>query len=193
MGQNKALLELLGQPLIRLALGVLQGTRLDPWIAGGAPELARFAPVLPDQQSGLGPLSGICAALAASRHPYAVFLPVDLPLLAPHLIHVLLDHAERSQAAVALFTREGFIESFPVVLHRDTLASLQASLDSAQRGCLRAFQTAATTLGKPIELLPVENYPQDPHHPIPPAHWFMNLNTPEDFKRAVQHLKRPIA
>jgi molybdopterin-guanine dinucleotide biosynthesis protein A len=56
--------------------------------------LESFAPVVQDASPGLGPLSGICAALEATTARRAVFLPVDQPLTPACLIELLVRHAE---------------------------------------------------------------------------------------------------
>ncbi len=193
MGQNKALLRLAGQTLLERALGTLAAAGLPASIAGGAPELACFAPLIPDAQPELGPLSGICSALVACPAPWAVFVSVDLPLLPPALLGTLLDRARKTGAPVTLASLDGFVESFPAVLSRAALGSLTTSLGSAQRSCLSGFRTAAAALGRPLELVPVEAYAQLSANHLHPADWFMNLNTPEDFERGVQLLEWPIA
>ena len=93
MGQDKALLHFAGRPLVAHALSILSQAGLSVSIAGARPSartsLEAFAPVVEDPEPGLGPLAGICAALASTAARYAVFLPVDLPLLPPALIAFL--------------------------------------------------------------------------------------------------------
>ena len=102
MGRDKALLPFAGRPLIAHALSILReaGLRLDRWSqsASRIGALAAYAPVVEDSQPGLGPLAGICAALAAVATRYVVFLPVDLPLLPSSLIAYMLHHAANHRA-----------------------------------------------------------------------------------------------
>lgn len=188
MGRDKALLALQGQTLLERSLHILQRAGLPASIAGGAPELARFAPLIADAQPDLGPLSGICTALAACPAPLAVFLPVDLPLLPPALIRALWERARSTAAPVTLASCNGFVESFPVVLHRDALGSLAGALASAQRGCLQSFRAAAESLGRPLAVLEAESLDGENAARLPAAEWFLNVNCAEDFQRAVQHL-----
>lgn len=192
MGRNKALLELAGQTLLERSLHILQSAGLSAAIAGGAPELERFAPLLPDAQPDLGPLSGIAAALAHCPAPYAVFLSVDLPLLPPALLRVLLERARSHSAPVALAALQGFVESFPAVLGREVLPALTAALGSPERGCLGAFRRAAQSLGRAVEVVEVEPLASDLASPFAPATWFLNLNRAEDFALARQHISAAI-
>ena len=186
MGQNKALLPFGGQSLLAHALATLNAAGLTAQISGGEPELARFAPLIPDHEPGLGPLSGIVAALRCNTAQWAVFLPVDLPLLPPSLLRILLHHANDTHAPVTLVSLNGFVESFPVVLRQDTLSPLQSALDSAQRGCLRGFRHAAEALGHPLAVLAAEDLAGQVGGAHPPSQWLLNVNRPEDFQQACQ-------
>ena len=111
MGRDKALVHLAGKPLIEHALGILLNAGLPAAIAGGKPALAAFAPLVEDRHSAQGPLGGICAALAATHARFAVFLPVDLPLIpASHYIYLgdtaRLPYGAKSQATIARYAVE---------------------------------------------------------------------------------------
>ncbi len=192
MGRDKAFVEFLGRPLIAHALGILQQAGLQAAIAGATPSacsaFAAFAPVIPDALPGLGPLSGICAALDAATVRHTVFSPVDLPLLPPSLLVVLLRHAQITGSAVVAPTLSGFTQTFPAVIDRAALPVLQRELDRRRCGCYSAFRTAAHELGQTIHNVAVESLVQAGQicHPLslPPLHWFLNLNTPADLARA---------
>jgi molybdopterin-guanine dinucleotide biosynthesis protein A len=192
MGRDKALLPFAGRPLIAHALSILRQAGLPASIAGANPQangaLATFAPIVEDPQPGFGPLAGICAALAAVTARYVVLLPVDLPLLPSSLIVYMLHHAEITGLAVTVPAVNGFSQTFPVVFDRSVLPALQSDLDSGQGGCFSAFQAAAHSLGQPIASVAVELLVQSGQitHPLglAAAHWFLNMNTPQDLHRA---------
>jgi molybdopterin-guanine dinucleotide biosynthesis protein A len=192
MGRDKALLPFAGPPLIAHALSTLFEAGLSTAIAGADPSaraaLSAYAPVVDDPEPGLGPLAGICAALAANSARFAVFLPVDLPLLPPSLIVYLLYHARITGSAVTVASVNGFAQTFPVVLDRFTLPALQDELHSGRRGCFSAFRGAASRLDQPIAGVAVELLAQSGQvsHPLglPPIHWFLNVNSPQDLRRA---------
>ncbi len=197
MGQDKALLTLAGQPLIAHAVTSLREARLSPEIAGARSDLSRFARVIPDPNPDLAPLTGICVALESSTSQYAVFIPVDLPLLPSSLIAYLVHNAQITSAAVTLPSICGVANTFPVVLERSILPSLKSALASDRRGCLAAFQTAARALGQPISVIPVEFLAQSGQaahpHGLPAALWFINVNTPADLSRVERHFAPQIA
>ncbi|MGA8086871.1 MAG: molybdenum cofactor guanylyltransferase [Terracidiphilus sp.] len=190
MGYDKALTLLAGVPLVQHACNLIRSAGLNPCIAGAQSNLSSFAPTLPDDptRSGLGPLSGICSALANASAPLAVFLPVDLPLLPASLIVYLLHHATVSQSVVTVVSVAGFIQTFPAIIDTAALASLQSSLNSNDRNSLRAFRTASSRLSRPLAVLPVELLLQagqvSSPQAIPPGFWFLNINAPQDLRHA---------
>ena len=196
MGSDKALVQFAGRPLLAHALEILRCAGLAPCIAGAAAALDDFAPVIADPEPGLGPLSGVCAALASTSASRAVFVAVDQPLLPSSLIVHLLHRARIAGSAVTVPSVNGFAQTFPVVLHRTALTALESQLKARCRGCFAAFQAAASSLGQPVSVLPVEFLVQsgqvDHAQNLPAAYWFLNVNTPADLRRAEAHWPAPI-
>jgi len=188
MGADKALVEFRGQPLVAHALGVLRGAGLDASIAGARTALGAFAPVVQDPDPGLGPLGGICAALASTAARWAVFLPVDLPLLPSALVWHLLDRARDTGRPVTIASAAGFGQTFPAVLDRALLPFLQSELDAGLGGCFSAFHVAAAGLGQAVDVVPIELIVQAGQvvHPegLPATSWFFNINSMDDLRRA---------
>ena len=197
MGHDKALISLAGQPLIAHALTILREAGLSPKIAGARSNLSTYAPVIPDPDPDLGPLSGICAAFESSNARYAIFLPIDMPLLPACLIAYLIHHAQITSSFVTLPSICGAANTFPAVLDRSVLPAFKSELANGRRGCMSAFHAAARALGQPISVIPVEVLAQSGHaaHPrgLPAALWFLNLNTPADLGRVERHFPSQIA
>jgi molybdenum cofactor guanylyltransferase len=187
MGADKALVDFEGQPMIQRAIDALREAGLPVSIAGARSPLESFAPVIPDAESGLGPLGGICSVFRSTATRHAVFLPVDLPRMPSSLIVFLLEYAQTTGRAVTLVTVNAFPETFPVVLDRETLPTLEQQLAAGRRGCFAAFQRAAAAMGQSVALLPVELLVQSGlvTHPdaLPAARWFLNVNRPDDLGR----------
>lgn len=192
MGTDKALVPLAGEPLIAHALRILRRAGLEPCIAGARSPLAHFAPVVEDD--GQGPLSGICAALASTQARWAVFLPVDQPLLPPSLLRELLWRAQITDAVAIVPRVSGFAETFPAIVDRAALPSLEASLSVRAGGCFHALQAAAQQLGRPFSAVPVELLVQagQVEHPsaLSPALWLANLNNSTGIARTEMLLAR---
>jgi molybdenum cofactor guanylyltransferase len=197
MGRDKALLNLAGKPLIVYALSALRGAGLPASIAGAASDLAGFVPVVPDTDPGHGPLSGICAALAATSAHYAVFLTVDTPFLPPALLGFLLHHAQVTGRVATIPSVNGFAQTFPAVIHRAALPALHGELVAGHNSCFAAFRAASASVGQPISYVAVELIAQSGHvvHPQswPPYRWFLNLNTPGDLDHAAALAARRVA
>jgi len=166
---------------------------LQATIAGARSPLAEFAPVIEDSELDRGPLVGICEALAASTARWAVFLPVDLPLLPVSLVLYLLHHARITGAAATLASLNGFAQTFPAVIDRAALPVLESELNAGCGGCFSAFQAAADRLGRPMPVLAVEGLVQcgAVAHPagLPAIRWFLNLNSSEQLHRAENCLR----
>jgi molybdopterin-guanine dinucleotide biosynthesis protein A len=188
MGEDKALVLFRGQPLVAHALGILRQAGLTASVAGSRSPLAAFAPVVEDSNADLGPLGGICAALASTSARWAVFLPVDLPLMPASLVVFLLDHARITRRAVTLCSVSGYAQTFPAVVDRAALPVLETELAGGRRGCFSAFEASAASLGQPVTIRAVELLVQAGQlaHPdgLPAARWFLNTNAPADLRRA---------
>jgi len=190
MGQEKALIQLSGRPLVQHAVEIMRNAGLDVRIAGARADLSPFAPTVMDEptQSGLGPLAGVCSALSVANCRFVAFIPVDLPLIPSGLVEYLVHNAQITESAVTVTSVAAFIQTFPVVLDRATLADLQRSLMSNDRNCLKAFRSAADAICRPFTELPLERLfedgaVQDPRR-MAPAQWFLNLNSPQDLAMA---------
>lgn len=197
MGRDKALAEFAGEPLVVRALRILRQARLEARIAGARTELEKFAPVIADAEPGRGPLGGICAALAGCEKQRAVFIPVDLPLLPSLLITLLIRRAEVTEAAIIVTSVNGFAQTFPAVVDRAALPGLETELKQGRGGCYAGFEAAAARLGQPIGVVPVEYLAQagqvtDPYG-LPPAMWFLNVNSAADLRRAEALTSRVVA
>lgn len=196
MGREKAILQIAGVPLVQHALGILRAARLEARISGARCDLSAFAEVVPDvpTANGLGPLSGICAALEMSSAQYVIFVPVDLPLIPGNLITYLLNHSAVTRSAITIVSVAGFLQTFPVVVDRAVSPMLQTSLRSADLKCISAFRSAANALARNVSVLPVELLAAagQASHPfgLPAYCWFQNINSPHDLAYAETLVRR---
>jgi molybdenum cofactor guanylyltransferase len=192
MGRDKALLPFAGRLLIAQALSILREAGVSAAIAGAQPSarasLKSFATVVDDAEPGLGPLAGICTALASTSARRAVFLAVDQPIMPPSLLVYLLHHACIAGHAITVPSIAGFAQTLPAVIDRVALPALRCALKAGDGGCFAAYQSAAASLGQPIVAVAVELLVQSGQvaHPfcLPPLRWFLNLNTPADLELA---------
>jgi molybdenum cofactor guanylyltransferase len=190
MGSDKAKLELAGEPLVVRALDILRNAGLQPAIAGSRSSLSEYAPVIEDAAyaQGMGPLSGICAALRSTTARFAAFFPVDQPFMQPSLIAFMMSYARLTESLITVAAVSGYTQTFPAVIDRKAMHFLEGQLRSRKRGCLSAFELAAEAHAQRLAILRTELLVQSGHisHPasLPSAFWFLNLNSPHDFMRA---------
>jgi molybdenum cofactor guanylyltransferase len=190
MGRDKSLIEFNGITLIEHTLARLRSLGFTPRIAGSRPDLARFAPVLADNYPGLGPLSGIEAALAAGREELNLFLAVDQPFVPSEFLHWMIDRATQTGAFATWPRLQGRPQPLCAIYSRALLPYARAALASAHTGAARTVELAATDSKSRIDafdaeviaasLLPSIGWPND----IPVHRWFQNLNTPEELAKA---------
>ena len=103
MGQDKAWLEMGGQPLIRRALSTVRDSGIqEVLISGraGTDYSTLGCPVLFDLEPGGGPLGGIERALAEATAPLVLVLAVDLPGITAAFLRKLATHCDPLTGAV---------------------------------------------------------------------------------------------
>jgi len=145
MGQDKAWLEVGGQPLITRALAVLRASGIQEiFISGraGVDYSALRRPVLLDLHPDCGPLGGIQPALARASAPMVLVLAVDLPRMTSGFLRTLAEHCGPGTGAVPKLRGElePLAAIYPkrceLILRECLLKSRLAARDFAE-ACLR--------------------------------------------------------
>jgi molybdopterin-guanine dinucleotide biosynthesis protein A len=175
MGQDKALLELGGEPMVIRAARLAQ-----PYVASVvvvAPQ-GRYTQlslnVLPDRWPGAGPLGGIATALVSTSAKWNLVLGCDLPYLTPEWVAWLVSHALESPAqAVVPESRRG-LEPMAAMYHRSCSAALAAAVE---RGVRRVTEGLSEIWFERVSALQWREL--DPTGAL-----FENMNTPEDYAEA---------
>jgi len=180
MGQDKAWLEVGGQPLITRALAVLRASGIQEiFISGraGVDYSALRCPVLLDLHPDCGPLGGIQHALAAASAPMVLVLAVDLPRMTSGFLRTLAEHCGPGTGAVPKLRGElePLAAIYPkrceLILRECLLKSRLAARDFAE-ACLREQAV------KPFAV------------PRTDLSCFENWNTPSDVQLSEQNLAR---
>jgi molybdenum cofactor guanylyltransferase len=184
MGRDKALLHLDGQPLILHALKKFRSLGLAPRIVGSRPDLASFAPLVPDNFPNAGPLGGIEAALAVSDTEQNLFLAVDLPLLPASFLQWLADRAALTNALATVPLLQGRPQPLCAVYSRALLPYIRSALTSGHAKVMHVIESAVDSLHAPINIFNVESVASaQAWQQILPLHrWFQNINTPSDLE-----------
>lgn len=187
MGRAKATLKLGGATLIERLLGELERVASDIVVVA-APEtvepfpLAAFVParapvrVVRDEVAFSGPLAALGRGLAAARHEVAFACSCDLPLLSADVVRALCGMIGRYDAVIPrLWGRLQPLQAAYRARCAETIAMMVA------RGERQLSALASVLDARVIE---EEEYRRfDPELLSP-----FNLNTPEDFARALSLL-----
>jgi len=190
MGRDKALVEFQGRPLVEHALAKLSGMGFPPAIVGNRHDLAKYAPVIPDNYPGSGPLAGIEAALTATSADLNLFLPVDLPLLPVEFLRWIAARAHYTFALATIPRLQGHAQPLCAVYHRALLPYARTALAAGDAKVMRTVENAAQRARFKIDGFDVETVASSldfsagwPSAPL--VHrWFQNLNTPADLETA---------
>jgi molybdopterin-guanine dinucleotide biosynthesis protein A len=164
MGRDKALLDMGGQPLALRIAELL--SRVSPQVSiVGDPALycSLGLPVIPDNLPGLGPLSGIEAALGATQADWNLIVASDMPSLDAATLESLFE-GKRDGAAPRY--PDGMVEPLCAVYHRRCHAAILRALNSGVRRASDALKTLELT-----------------YIPVTSSAPFANLNTPADVNR----------
>lgn len=177
MGQDKALVPFLGQPLIQRVVARVAALGDEVLVTGNQPDSLAFLglPVYPDLLPGRGALSGLYTAFASAQHPLVAVVGCDMPFVSSALLAALRD-ALLSQAVDAVVPRTGRgLEPFHAVYRREPcLAAVKAALEA---GLKRADSWHAQVRMAYFSEAEIARY--DPR-----GEAFININTLEELRDA---------
>lgn len=161
MGSDKALLDWYGQPMLIHVAGIVRQATPAVTLVGSQAKYSGLGfPVVEDKDTGLGPLAGICAALAITQADWNLIVACDMPYLNPELLKRLLNQAELSNSDCLMPTGQPLC----AVYHKRCFPVMDQALSSGVRKVRQALE------GLRVELFEVEQ-----------ALYFQNLNSPEDW------------
>jgi molybdopterin-guanine dinucleotide biosynthesis protein A len=176
MGTDKLSLEVGGTPLLRRVHDALAARCREVLVVGGA-----FAAHLPgvrrvagERPGGLGPLAGLEAGLAVARNPLVFVAAGDMPFLTEALVGYLLGRLEGSSAGAVVPRYEGRTHPLHAAYRRELLPLVETALDNGVRAA-RVFLDG---------LDEVEYVDEELLRFGDPDLFLMNVNTPEDLRRA---------
>ena len=186
MGQNKALMPFLGQPLIERIVQRLMMKKPaadEILINTNQPDLFSFLDLamFPDLIAGKGPLGGLFTALSVAKFPLVAVVACDMPFINPQLLGLERDLLGVDEWDVVLPRSNDGLEPLHAVYRKDVcLPAIRMALNEDR---LRMISWLGDVKVREIgieELVIID----------PDLRSFMNVNTPDEFKRAEQ-LERP--
>ncbi len=179
LGQDKAFLVLDGEPLIARTVARLAQLSDDIIVVTNQPApyraLGLTARLVPDERPGVGALMGLYSGLKAATCAYAVAVACDMPFLNLALLRHMHSLAEGYDVVVPRLGR--YQEPLHAVYSKRCLPNIERQLHQGRRRIVSFFSEVRV---RHIEEAALERYD-------PQLRSFLNVNTPEDWKR-VQRL-----
>ena len=178
MGSPKALLPFGSETMLQRVVRVL-GEVVEPIVVVAAadqnlPPLPSDVIVTRDEREARGPLEGLRAGLKALPPgvDIAYVTSCDVPLLVPGFVRQMLDFARNHD--VAVMEIDGFTHPLSAVYRRSTLPVVEDLLARDRLRPVFLFESVNTRRVRPSEMT------SDPE-----LRTLRNLNTPEDYERAL--------
>jgi molybdopterin-guanine dinucleotide biosynthesis protein A len=177
MGQDKALMDFMGEPLICRVVRRLKPLSTEMLVTTNQPELYEFlhlrmtADILP----GKGALGGLYTALASLENPIVAVVACDLPFVNTKLLAAQLDLLLESGADVVIPESPDGIEPLHCMYRKEPCEqAVRAALENGLRKMTAWFgQVQVRKMG----VDEVSSYD-------PGFRSFINVNTPEEFSLA---------
>ncbi len=183
MGRDKATLPFRGKPMVEIAVEKLRSFCAAVSICGNRDDLASFAPAVHEERLNQGPAAGIEAGLKACAEPWALFIPVDVPLVPEEFLRLWVEQALRVDMSVSFL---GALRKQPAfcLLKRERAQSFTAMLDAGERALEPLLTLTAHTDNVAFRIYntyDLYGYPEycGPDEALLEV-WFSNINTPEE-------------
>ena len=172
MGQDKALIDYQGRPIIAHVIQTLRelsddlivvSNRLEDYAAFGAR-------VVPDYDPPCGPLGGIAAGLSAAQRDLSIVVACDMPFLNGRLLQALIDRAGEADAVVMQAGDQ--FEPLHAIYRRVCLEAIQRRLANGDWRVISFFDDVRLRVVPEADWRAID----------PDGRSISNLNTPDDLK-----------
>lgn len=179
MGQNKAEMQLAGEPLLARVARSLSPA-VDELLVIGPPSLAHLTPqarVIADSIPGRGPLGGLYTALTATTSARIFVVACDMPFVRPGLVLAMLARADvQDEVDVVTVRAEGRLHPLHAVYAHHCLPIVEQAL-KADDYSLHALLAQLSVVAIDAEVVRRED---------PNGISAFNVNTPADWLLALR-------
>jgi molybdopterin-guanine dinucleotide biosynthesis protein A len=174
MGQDKALLDFLGKPLIERVIHRVRILGEEILITTNKPEdyLDFNLPLYKDVLPGNGALGGLYTALHAAQFPIVIVVACDMPFANVEILRTAVGIMVSGDSDVVIpKTKNGF-EPFHAVYRRDTcLPAVRSAIERGEKRLISWFSEVEISQIAESQIADLD----------PQRIAFMNLNTKKDF------------
>ncbi len=180
MGTDKALLKIDDQTMIERIAVVMSKVFKNILISTNDFESYRFLglPMVADLYEGHGPLSGIHAALVASKTDRNFILSCDLPLMCEEMISHIIEF--NSSKPISIPTANERIQSLCGVYNKSIIPVIEKMISESTRLKKRNGKSTAS-VKKLIEKVGTDII-ETKSLPFYEENLFFNMNSPDDFE-----------
>jgi molybdenum cofactor guanylyltransferase len=189
MGQDKALLPFLGRPMIEIAIAKLREFCAEVSIVGNREDLRGFAPVVREERLNVGPAAGVEAGLLAGTQPWAMFIPVDVPLVPLEALRswsaAVVEQKAAGYGASCLLVDQQRQPAF-CMMQRECYGSVTFALERGKRrldDILMSIDKDEEVGGLWVCDVAELAYTSNPAY-LDRKLWFSNVNTPQELAEA---------
>ena len=183
MGQDKALMPFLGQPLIQRVADRLAPIADELIVTTNRPDDYRFLglPLFPDLKPDRGALGGLYTALSSATCETVAVVACDMPFASASLIEAASKLLVQEEADVVIpDSGDGLLEPMHAVYRRETcIPAIEAAIEADKWKLISWFPDVNVRILQPEEVKLYDSA----------SLAFRNLNTPEEFAEAEQMAK----
>ncbi|MCA1831503.1 MAG: molybdenum cofactor guanylyltransferase [Actinobacteria bacterium] len=174
MGQDKAWIELDGEPLIARVAGVLATVADEVLVVANDPKFERLGlRVVPDKWPDGGALGGIATGVGAAAHDTVLVAACDMPFLSAEVWRLLLEHA--GEADVVIPKIGGELETLHALYAKACVPHMARAIAENRLRVISFFDAVTVKAIEEPELRVVD----------PTLRAFTNVNTPEELASAL--------
>ncbi len=179
MGRNKALIDLLGKPVIRWTIDAVAPLTDDLFLVTNTPaEYRAFnLPMVGDIHPGNAALGGIHTAIATAKHPWVFLLACDMPLVRADVITLLASLRDGVDVVIPRITPHP--ETLHAFYRKTCLPAIESRLAEKLLRVVGFFDTVRVRYVNADTIAAVTGN----------FDFLTNLNTPEDLELVLKILK----
>ena len=172
-GQNKALVNINGIPLIKRVLGVLEDLFPSIILITNTPDTYSFLnlPMFEDRIKGLGPLGGIFTGLNIISEKAGFFVACDMPFLNSDLIRYQATVRQGYDVVVPTFS--GKFEALHALYTQNCLPGIERMIHAGVYQTIQLFSSVSVRYVEEREIRRFD----------PELKSFSNINKPEELRK----------